>query len=114
MATKKSDSLLKWLSANTPADQQRYKAYADADRFAYQCYLSNKKLEKLAEENEKFREAHPMVCTRVEYKHPKLELKRIPEMFPLYGVCFALVRLILLVVCYAVGIAVLIGLIQLL
>jgi hypothetical protein len=114
MAKKQSVSLLKWLSGNTAADQERYKAYADADRFTYQCYLSDKRLAELSEKAEKFREAHPEVCTGVFIKHKKLELKHMPIMFPLYGVFFALVRSILLIVCYVVGIAALIGLIQLL
>ena len=114
MAKRKNVSLLTWLSGNTAADQQRYKAYADVDRFAYRCYLSNKKLGEMFEKAKKFREAHPEVCKGVFHEHVKLELKHLPMMFPLYGVLFALVRVIVLIVCYAVGIAVLIGLLQLL
>ena len=114
MARKKSVSLLKWFSRNTAADHGLYKAYADADRFTRQLIINDKKLAELSEKAEKFREAHPEVCTGVFIKHQKLELKHMPIMFPLYGVFFTLVRMILLIVCYVVGIAALIGLIQLL
>jgi hypothetical protein len=105
MAKKQGVSLFKWLSGNTAADQQRYKVYADADRFTRQLIINDRKLGKLAEEIGKFREAHPEVCTGVYIKHKKLELKRMPIMFPLYGVFFALVRSILVIVCYVVSIA---------
>ena len=114
MAKKKSVSLLKWLSGTTAADHRLYKAYADADRVTHQWYLSDKRLEKLSEKAEKFREAHPEVCTGVFIKHKKLELTHMPIMFPLYGVFFTLVRMILLIVCYVVGIAALFLLIQIL
>jgi hypothetical protein len=107
MAKKKSVSLLKWLSGTTAADHRLYKAYADADRVTHQWYLSDKRLEKLTEKAEKFREAHPKVCTGVFIKHKKLELPYKPTVFPLYMVFLPLVRLILLIVCYAVAIAVL-------
>ena len=114
MAKKKSVSLLKWMSGNTAADQGLYKSLADANRFTRQLIINDRKLAKLSEQSEKFREAHPEVCTGVFIKHQKLELKHMPIMFPLYGVFFTLVRMILLIVCYVIGIAALIGLIQLL
>jgi hypothetical protein len=114
MAKKESVSLFKWLSGNTPDDHRLYKSLADADRFTRQLIINDKKLAELSEKAEKFREAHPEVCTGVFIKHKKLELKHMPIMFPLYGVFFTLVRMILLIVCYVIGIAALIGLIQIL
>ena len=114
MAKKKRVSLIKWFSGNTAADQGVYKALADADRFTRQLIINDKKLAELSEKSEKFREAHPEVCTGVFIKHQKLELKHMPIMFPLYGVFFTLVRMILLIVCYVIGIAALILLIQIL